>query len=183
MKVNVTKIGAARSQLIEAINLFFEERDPVSIHTLVGASIQILNDHITDIGDVWDNNLIHHYNTIYINDDSRKIWNSKINEAKNFFKHADRDLREGKISIEFETDLNNFSIFEAIRCLKVVEGEDYVFSIEFSTFIAWLCLKYPNLLKAGDDSFLKMPGAEDFSVMRLKDWGELIRLAKRNAIS
>jgi hypothetical protein len=65
MKITVTKIGAARSQLIEAIHLFFEDRDPVSIHTLLGASLQILNDHFTDVGAVWDDNLMYHFNTIY----------------------------------------------------------------------------------------------------------------------
>ena len=30
MKISVSKIAAAKSQLLEAINLFFEERDPIS---------------------------------------------------------------------------------------------------------------------------------------------------------
>lgn len=114
MKINITKIGAARSQLLEAINLFFEEHDPVSIHTLVGASLQILNDHISDRGRVWDNNLILHDEAIYIKEGYRKYWHDKLNEAKNFFKHADRDLKIGKSTIEFETDLNQIFIFEAI---------------------------------------------------------------------
>lgn len=47
--MQITKIGAARSQLTEAINSFFEERDPVSIHTLIGAALQILNDPLATL--------------------------------------------------------------------------------------------------------------------------------------
>ena len=82
MKITVTKIGAARSQLIEAIHLFFEDRDPVSIHTLVGASLQILNDHITDVGEVWDNNLMFHFDTIYCVDGIENKKNGKIMSRK-----------------------------------------------------------------------------------------------------
>ena len=96
MKINVSKIGAARSQLIEALRLFFEQRDPVLIHTLVGASLQILHDHIDDVGIVWDEILFLHKDTIYIKDEYPKEWRVKVNEARNFFKHADRDLKDGK---------------------------------------------------------------------------------------
>jgi hypothetical protein len=107
VKITVTKIGAARSQLIEAIRLFFEQRDPVSIHTLVGASLQILHDHIDDVSIVWDKNLFLHKDTIFIKDEYRKEWHAKVNEARNFFKHADRDLRDGKTIIEFEASLHH----------------------------------------------------------------------------
>ena len=183
MKINVSKISAARSQLIEGINLFFEERDPVSIHTLVGASLQILNDHITDIGDVYDNNLMLRYDSIYIIDKFRKLWITKINEARNFFKHADQDLKKGNNSIEFETNLNEFHIFEALRCLKIVEGEDHVFSIEFKIFTAWFCLKHHDLLKPeGKNFFLNIPYAEKFPVENLREWMEMIRISKLQGI-
>lgn len=179
MKVNVTKIDAARSQLIEAIKLFFEDRDPVSIHTLVGASLQILNDHITDIGEVYDNNLIFHYKTIYIKDEFRKLWNSKMNESKNFFKHADKDLKGGKLSIEFETTLNEFNIIEAIRCLRIVERDDFIYSIELKIFTSWFLLKYPQLLKQEvHDVPVELPYKENFPVANLKEWNEMMHQVK-----
>jgi hypothetical protein len=60
MKINVSKMAAAKSQLLEAINLFLEERDPISIHTLTCAALQILHDHFDDVGQVWDHKLIFH---------------------------------------------------------------------------------------------------------------------------
>lgn len=178
MKIQVTKINAARSQLIEAINLFFEERDPVSIHTLVGASLQILNDHITDIGVVWDNNLILRYDSIYVNDAYRKLWHNIINEPRNFFKHADKDLEKGKLSIEFETERNEIHLLEAIRCLTIVEGKEFIFSIEFIFFFLWLGSKNPNLIKKEERDFFKnIPGIDALSVTCLKDWKKAIDLA------
>ncbi len=47
----VNKIEAARRQLVEAITLFFERRDPIAIHTLIGASHQILYDLAKGKGD------------------------------------------------------------------------------------------------------------------------------------
>ena len=170
----VTKIGAARSQLNEAITLFFEERDPVSIHTLASASLQILNDHIQDQGIVWDDNLLLHYNSIYIKDEHRREWCAKINEARNFFKHADKDVCEGKSSIDFNPSMNDFHIMEAIRSLKVVEGAQCVFSFEMKAYLAWLNLNYPRCFKEGIPSTLQnLSGKKD-------DFAEMIYMAKNH---
>jgi hypothetical protein len=48
-------------------------------------------------------------------------------DAQNFFKHADRDLAKGRGEIEFETDVNIFSILEAIRCLRILEALQFEF--------------------------------------------------------
>lgn len=146
MKMTVSKIDAARAQLLEAIRLFFEKRDPISIHTLVGAAMQIVHDHI-DEGTALDENLFFHYDTIYIKDEYRKKFKDKINEATNFFKHADRDLREGKVTIEFETASTDFRIVKSIRCLKIIEGDAFVNSPEFRVYIVWYALKYPTHIK------------------------------------
>ena len=48
LKINghliITKLEAARRQLESAIFLYFEEKDPVSIHTLTAAAYNILRD-------------------------------------------------------------------------------------------------------------------------------------------
>jgi hypothetical protein len=67
MKIVIPKIGAARRQLLEAINLFFEERDPVSVHTRVSASLGILHDYF-DTDAAWNSNLMLHPESIYIKD-------------------------------------------------------------------------------------------------------------------
>lgn len=170
MKINVTKLSAARSQLIEAINLFFEERDPVSIHTLASAALQILNDHVS-ADEIWKTDLLLHYDSIYIKEDMRKLWNKRINEAKNFFKHADKDLKDGKISIEFETNLNELIILEAIRCLKIIEGNNFINSTEFIIFTSWYTIKHPDLFSQEIQTMIS-----NFSPLSdsLSDWKELM---------
>jgi hypothetical protein len=147
MKIIVSKMGAARSQLLEAIRMFFEQRDPISIHTLVGAALEILHDHFDDVEIVWDAKLFFHYDTIYIKDAHRREFKAKINEARNFFKHAARDLNEGKTTIEFETATTDFRIIESIRCLAILEKENFVNSPEFRMFIVWYAKKYPTQIK------------------------------------
>lgn len=146
MKMTVTKIDVATSQLKEAINLFFEERDPVSIHTLVGAALQILNDHITDKSVILNNNLFLHKDSLYIKDEYRKEWVDAINKAKNFFKHADRDIVKGVRSLEFETEVNDFNIFGALQSLKILNSEIYENTLEFRFFNYWFLFNKPNLL-------------------------------------
>jgi|ERR1035438_9095364 hypothetical protein len=170
----VTKIGAARSQLNEAITLFFEERDPVSIHTLAGAALQILNDHIQDEGIVWDNSLLFHYNSIYIKDEYRREWYSKVNEARNFFKHADKDIRDGKTSIDFNPTMNDFHIMEAIHSLKVVEGTQCVFSLEIRAYLAWLALNHPRFFKE------VVLGTHHNLSGKKEDFAEMIYMAKKH---
>ena len=43
-QLKLSKLDCARRQLELAIELYFLERDPVSIHTLVGAARQLLAD-------------------------------------------------------------------------------------------------------------------------------------------
>jgi hypothetical protein len=43
-KLKLSKLDCARRQLELAIELYFMERDPVSIHTLAGAVYQLLTD-------------------------------------------------------------------------------------------------------------------------------------------
>ncbi len=158
MKIRVSKIGAARRQLLEAINLFFEERDPVAVHTLVGASLGILHEHFNTDDALWDSNLICHPKSIYIKDECRKEWIKNIRDAQNFFKHAGNDLAMGRDEIEFETDINIIPIFEAIRCLRILEAAQFEFSPQFRVFWGWFTLKHPHLID--DTSPLNLDGID-----------------------
>lgn len=43
-KLKISKLDAAKRQLETAIRLYFNEADPISIHTLAGAAHTILSD-------------------------------------------------------------------------------------------------------------------------------------------
>jgi hypothetical protein len=79
--------------------------------------LQILHDHFDDAGQVLDHNLIFHYDSIYVKDEYRKEYAEHVHKVRNLFKNADRDLKAGKTSIEFNTEENAFYILEAARCL------------------------------------------------------------------
>ena len=146
MEIKVTKLEAATSQLATAIRIFFEDYDPISVHTLLWASLNILHDHIP-AGEAWKHNTILHYNTIYIKDEARSEWANKAREASNFFKHADRDLAAGKTDLEFNTNLTKIAFWEALNCLSIVSGTDIDWRIEFRVFSAWFIANHPQYLK------------------------------------
>lgn len=145
-KTNISKIDAAKSQLLEAINLFFEERDPVSIHTLLGASLGISGDLVTCKEAIRKNGLIMHKDTPWIKQEKLKEWRDAMRADQNFFKHADRDISKGVLEKEFDPDVNAFYIHEAIGTLKAIETEKDFWPPEFKIFYVWFLKEYPDLV-------------------------------------
>ncbi len=148
----ITKIEAAERQLKEAILLFFERRDPVAVHTLAGAAHQILYDigkkkgikSIVKDGEVGDPKLLKHHMKLMV-------------EAKNYFKHADRDAQD---ELQFSDLMNPIYLFDAILMHK--ELSDTRFK-EFSIYYAWSFVRdkehYDRYYK--DQLAIECPGADE----------------------
>src|ERR1035441_8899965 len=79
----IDKVEVARRQIKETVRMFFGERDPVAIHTLIAAAHQIL----TDIGEKRG------AKSVFVGKKTQRL-----NHPFNFLKHADRDP-DGKINI------------------------------------------------------------------------------------
>ena len=101
MRIALTKLDVARSQLAVAIRLFFDDQDPVSVYTLAANAWEIV-DKLCKIRDVDSlskqtrENLRH----------SQSLRRDLINQPyRNFFKHADKDP-EGTIE-GFSDDKND----------------------------------------------------------------------------
>lgn len=115
-EVKVYKIDAARRQTDQTIKLFFSEQDEISIHTLACAAHEILS------------NLVGQENSISLYDglikgapkDRKKEVKNKLNQAKNFFKHADKDP-EGNII--FRPENNDFMLFDNTQLYEQHTGE------------------------------------------------------------
>ena len=88
IKLTVGKLDAARRQLDTAIRLYFAYGDPVSIHALAGAAYQLLDDLIAKRGGP---DGIKDLLLTMAKPESVDVVRQKLNEAQNFFKHADRD--------------------------------------------------------------------------------------------
>lgn len=142
--VEISKTDAARSQLCEAIMLFFERRDPVSIHTLAWAALEIIHCHLpVNNGNVSEMYAFTHYHSIYIKEEYKKIFANKLREARNFFKHAARDLDK---KIQFKPELNECVLLEAVLCYCRLEEHALTTIPEIQIFMSWLILKYPESL-------------------------------------
>lgn len=160
MKVN--KLDAGISQLREAIRLFFEQRDPIAIHTIAGATSLLLY------------NLCEHENlesyvrgNPHIREDKKGQWISIINEAQNFFKHADKDP---KAEFDFNPKLTELLLFDA--CLSVESLTGNMFP-EARIFVIWFAAKHPDLVLEGSfkeyiqTAIKKGLKVDDFEVMRM----------------
>lgn len=109
--IHVTKIGAAKSQLETAIRLWFEEADPISIHTLATSALKVLHD-VGKMEGVVESWLIARPNP-------PPEWNKYSTAHQNFFKHAKKDPYE---LIPFIAEGTDFYIFDAIHCYEDLCG-------------------------------------------------------------
>ena len=100
--INVGKLEAAEQQLDKAIELWFDDDDPIPIHTLACSAYQIIHDINSRMG---SRDLI--YDSLVIKDEFRNEVINNLKKAYNFFKHADRDWSD---TIEFETENTGFFI-------------------------------------------------------------------------
>lgn len=81
----IDKVEIVNRQIIEAIRLFFNERDSVAIHTLIASAHQIL----FDVGKQ-KNIQSALKNTASLRKSEVQEFIRKINYPYNFFKHADK---------------------------------------------------------------------------------------------
>ena len=138
MNVKVRKLDAGVAQLKEAIRLFFEKRDPIAVHSLAGAASSLL----VDLGRYKDVDSCVR-GSPHIRDDKRGLWIKKINEAQNFFKHADKDPEK---ELEFNPFLTQMLILEGCFLVEALTGKMFP---EALLFVAWFGLKHPELLLEG----------------------------------
>jgi hypothetical protein len=106
----VTKEGAAQSQLETAIWLWVTEDDPISIHTLAGASNDILHALGSKIGQP-------SFHRKWL-DAKPKRFQKWVSEAQNFFKHGFRDI-QGKRLHYFPLQAE-ILMFDSVLCWKAL---------------------------------------------------------------
>jgi hypothetical protein len=135
--ISVSKVEAARRQLDTAIELWFGEDDPVSVHTLAFAAYEVFH-FVSEHRNPNRRDLI--FDTFMIKDEFRRDWNRVIRSHANFFKHADRDPEE---VVEFDPDLSEWFI------LYASVGRDLCGEVQTeneSIFLWWFQISRPELL-------------------------------------
>ncbi len=135
--ITLGKLEAASRQLRTAITLWFDERDPVSVHALAFAAYEIFHT-VSAHRDPYRRDLL--FDSDWIKDEFRRDWKKHIRREANFFKHGDRDP-EG--SIDFNPDLSEWFILFA----TYVRGLCGAPQSEAATlFTWWLQITKPHIL-------------------------------------
>jgi hypothetical protein len=129
------KLDVARSQLKTAIQLWFYDGDPVSIHTLAYAAYEII--HFVSKKRNRTKELI--FDTLSIKEEYRSKWAITIKKHANFFKHANNDADD---SIDFNPTLSMMFIMGAAAGLRTIESGPP--GNEESAFALWIILHRPT---------------------------------------
>lgn len=116
-KITVSKLDAARRQLETAVRLYFSEADPVSIHTLTSAAYQVLSDVNRARG---GSPMLKEKIPTWVRPDATEEARRRLNEAANFFKHADRDHDD---VLEFSAGPTELLLYDAIRKYRELTEE------------------------------------------------------------
>jgi hypothetical protein len=141
--LNLNPLTIARSQLLTAIDIFFADGDPISVHTLAGASREILESlcRLDGIEPMTDFILKDHPTK-----SKKDIW-AALNLYRNCFKHV------GKTSEEREADQATLDQFDDTHneFLLYVCVEDYVrlrkaMPVKYQVLQAWFAALHLNLL-------------------------------------
>ena len=150
-KISLTKVDVVKRQLETAAAMLFEERDPVSIHTLVGAAHRVIHDisEHRGIGGAFmvDGKRIEEWGF------SPKEFKNAVRYAETFFKHAKEDP-EGVF--DFSPRETEFIFMSAIECYHRFTGD---YSKLLSTCMAWFRFQHPaTLSESFRDRFPEMIG-------------------------
>lgn len=135
--IMISKLDAARRQLATAITLWFEDRDPVSIHTLVYAAYEIIH-AVSKQRNPNRRDLL--FDSLLIKDEHRVEYVKFVKEHANFFKHA---LNDGNAVIEFRPVLSQMFFLMAILGVELC-GEQK--NTEESAFMWWQYINKPDWL-------------------------------------
>jgi hypothetical protein len=144
-KIKISKLEAARRQVETAIRIYFANGDPVSIHTLAAASLQILVD-LDKKGTLWD----------FIETQVKPEHVSEVKklfaEAENFFKHAERD--PDKI-LEFPLAEPEVFLWKCVAKYPVLAGEVPLLMLAYRT---WFLIHHSDILKPESRAIVNFSG-------------------------
>jgi hypothetical protein len=133
--MHITKLEAATRQLATAIWLYFEDRDPVSVHTLAMAAGEVVD----RLCDAKGTPSMRQDLLAQIVPERRKEVADALNAAVNFFKHASSS-KPNQVLRDFSDDRNLFAILFATDGLRLLEVD----LLEAKLFVAWVSVVEPS---------------------------------------
>jgi hypothetical protein len=135
--LTISKLDAAKRQIEVAIRMYFHHGDPVAIHTLAAASYNVLR----NLNDKRGGEPMFLKETLIqrAKPEKRKALIEKINEAENFFKHADRDH---DATLDFRPDATDFVLLEGCDKYQQLSGE---ITPTMAVFRTWMMVENPDI--------------------------------------
>lgn len=124
----ITKLDAARRQLEVAIGLYFDDGETVAIHTLAAAAVGILDDVAARRG---DRSSLRRELLAGIRPERREEFRKRLDAARNFFKHGNRDPEGTIVFSAWESDM--WMLDAALLYRRLTKVRPPV----LTTFIAW----------------------------------------------
>ncbi len=145
LNIEISKVEAAHRQLNCALELWFLDKDEVSVHTLIAAAYQI----IYDVNEKRGNSHEVLFRSPNIRPEYHREWAKMVREPSNFFKHADNDP-EGKINFyPFSSVMFMLYAITGLAALRVQSGPlERAFSI-------WLFIHDRRLLSPQGVAFFE----------------------------
>src|SRR6266852_8979311 len=134
----ITKLDAAARQLRTAIRLFLEDGDAVAIHTLASAAQEVLRGLLKPRGGG-----SFYKDSDWVRPEQAGEFRHIMNEAQNFFKHADKDP-DG--TLRFRPAFPAFVLFDCVHMYHAYAGHHLREGIAFAV---WFFSSYPDVLRPG----------------------------------
>ena len=147
--MKIAKLDAARRQLETAVALYFHQADPVSVHTLTAAAYDVLRDLNKTTSSA---PMIKDWAPTYIKDEYVDEFRRKLNEAQNFFKHADKDPEH---VLNFQPDQSELLLLDACWTYKKLAGERLPLLGAFEMW-AWATFASGLVSYEGEDSVVEV---------------------------
>lgn len=141
----VSKIDVSRRQLETAIQLYFKNRDVVSIHTLSWAVYNLLSDIIKKQGKTADLDR----DLSYVVPERRKEVKKIFSQPGNYFKHADTDNDE---PLKFYFKSSDMHLLASCRMYYTLTQESTALMVIYK---AWFHLSYPGLLEPNNENIIE----------------------------
>jgi hypothetical protein len=138
-KIKISKLEGVRRQVETAIRIYFVNGDPVSVHTLAAASLQVLVDldkKGPETGTFWDL-LKTHVKPEHVSEVIKLFA-----EAENFLKHADRDPDN---ILEFPLAVPELFLWECVAKYPELTDET---PLLMHAYRIWFLIHHSDILKA-----------------------------------
>lgn len=166
MNYKITKIEAAKKQLETAVILYFNDKDFISIHTLVGAAKSILE----GLYKATDNKKTQYQFICDLSKDKklRKELCDGINYCQNFFKHAGKDPYE---SFDYKIEFTEVLFYVTCQDYQKYTGEKNAL---LRVYELWIMVNNKYKIPISDEQkelskcFKNMSKKEFFEIHQLK---------------